>query len=378
MRFAKKVAAFRCGLDVSRLSDVTGKSGLFDLALANELYGALLGPVEALVKDKRSLLIGPSGALTALPFHVLVTEKPSAAIPETLAGDRDVAWLIRRQAVSVLPSVASLKALRAFARNNHAARPMTGFGDPLFDPAREGADKRATSTVKMAARSVSSAAYTDFWRGADVDRARLAAALAPLPDTADELHAVARDLGASPSDIHLGADASETTLKRASLADYAMVYFATHGLVAGDVKGMAEPSLAQSIPKEPSEFDDDLLTASEVAELKLNADWVVLSACNTIAGDSPGAEALSGLARVLLCRRHGAFGDSLGGCLRSRDTADHIHLRSPEGRCLFVAQRRRCDRPCWPISTTRHRTGTPLRLLGTVCPDRRRRCSLTC
>jgi CHAT domain-containing protein len=221
----------------------------------------------------------------------------------------------------------------------------------------------------MAARSVSSAAYTDLWRGADVDRARLAAALAPLPDTADELHAVARDLGASLFDIHLGADASETTLKRAPLADYAIVYFATHGLVAGDVKGMAAPSLAQSIPKEPSEFDDDLLTASEVAELKLNADWVVLSACNTIAGDSPGAEALSGLARAFFYA--GATAPLVthwGGYLRSRDTADHIHLRSPEGRCLFVAQRRRRDRPCWPISTTRHRTGTPLRPSGDRLP----------
>lgn len=64
----------------------------------------------------------------------------------------------------------------------------------------------------------------------------------------------------------------------APLADYAIAYLATHGLVAGDVKGLAEPSLALSIPKEPSELDDGLLTASEVAQLKLNADWVVLSA----------------------------------------------------------------------------------------------------
>jgi hypothetical protein len=68
--------------------------------------------------------------------------------------------------------------------------------------------------------------------------------------------------------------------------------------VAGDVEGLAEPSLARSIPKEPSEFDDGLLTASEVAQLKLNADWVVLSARDTIAGDRPDAEALSGLARA--------------------------------------------------------------------------------
>jgi CHAT domain-containing protein len=76
------------------------------------------------------------------------------------------------------------------------------------------------------------------------------------------------------------------------------VYFATHGLVAGDVQGLGEPSLALTLPKEPSDLDDGLLTASEVAQLKLNADWVVLSACNTAAGDKPGAEALSGLARA--------------------------------------------------------------------------------
>lgn len=296
---AKKVAAFRRGLDVNRAADATGKTGLFDLALANELYATLLGPVDALIKDKRSLLIVPSGALTALPFHLLVTEKPPAAIPATLGGYREAAWLIKRQAVSVVPSLASLKALRIFARKDHGAKPFTGFGDPLFDPAQGNGDRRAARPVEaVAARSLATVAYTDFWRGVGVDRARLAAALPQLPDTADELNAVARDLGGAAADIHLGADASETTVKRAPLADYAIVYFATHGLVAGDVKGIAEPSLALSIPKQPSELDDGLLTASEVAQLKLNADWVVLSACNTIAGDKPGAEALSGLARA--------------------------------------------------------------------------------
>ncbi len=126
----------------------------------------------------------------------------------------------------------------------------------------------------------------------------LARALPPLPETADELRAVARDLGAPMSDIHLGRDASVTTVKRLPLADYRVVYFATHGLVAGDIKGLGEPSLALSIPAQPSDLDDGLLKASEVAQLRLNADWVVLSACNTVAGDRPGAEALSGLARA--------------------------------------------------------------------------------
>ncbi|WP_407116449.1 CHAT domain-containing tetratricopeptide repeat protein [Bradyrhizobium sp. LMG 9283] len=292
----QKVAAFRKGLDVGKARDASGKSGPFDLALASELYVALLGPVEAL-KDKRNLLVVPSAALTALPFHLLVTETPHAAIPDRLEGYRDAAWLLRRQAVSVLPSVISLKSLRAFARRDQDVKPMTGFGDPVFNPAAEGSADRRAASGKVAVRSIATIAYADFWRGAGVDRARLAQALPQLPDTADELNAVGRNVGATDADIHLGRDASETTLKRAALAQYGIIYFATHGLVAGDVKGLGEPSLALSIPDQPSELDDGLLTASEVAQLKLNADWVVLSACNTIAGDKPGAEALSGLAR---------------------------------------------------------------------------------
>jgi CHAT domain-containing protein/Tfp pilus assembly protein PilF len=289
---SEKVAAFRKGLNLGRASDASGKSDLFDLVRANELYVTLLSPVEPLVADKPSLLIAPTGPLTALPFHLLVTSTPPAAIPEKIEGYREANWLLKRHAVSVLPAVGSLKALRGFAQRDRAAKPMTGFGDPLFGPSGVGSEKRTAS------RGVTSIAYTEFWRGAGVDRARLAEALPQLPDTADELTAVAKDLGAPMSDIHVGADASETTVKRLALTDYRVVYFATHGLVAGDVKGVSEPSLALSIPQKPSALDDGLLTASEVAQLKLNADWVVLSACNTIAGDKPGAEALSGLARA--------------------------------------------------------------------------------
>ena len=285
------VAALRRGLDVAKMEE-------FDLELAHQMYGLLLGPVENLVKGKGHLLVVPSGALTALPFHLLVTDKPrqvSARITEENAtAFRDAAWLIRRHAVSVLPSVASLKVLRSVAQRSEGAKPMIGFGDPVFNP------RRAQDGDRPPARSRGSAArsYTDYWRGAGLDRSALAQALAPLPDTADELQAVAKEVGAPASDIHLGRDASVTSVKRARLADYRIVYFATHGLVAGEIKGLAEPALALTLPAQPTDDDDGLLKASEVAQLKLNADWVVLSACNTIAGDRPGAEALSGLARA--------------------------------------------------------------------------------
>ncbi len=298
------VAAFRRGLDVDMIEDqsvldsIGKKRELFDVELANKEYASLLGPVDAVIKGKRNLLVVPAGPLTALPFHLLVTEKP-ATIPDFdhLARYRDAAWLIKRQAVSVLPSVASLGALRGSAHNERGAKPLVGFGDPVFNPAAAAAaEKRGVH--KAAARRLATRAYTDFWQGAEVDPRQLGRSLPQLPETADELKAVAQSLGASAGDIHLGQDASVSTVKRTQLADYRIVYFATHGLVAGDVKGLAEPSLALTIPVRPTNFDDGLLTASEVAQLKLNADWVVLSACNTAAGGKPGAEALSGLARA--------------------------------------------------------------------------------
>jgi tetratricopeptide (TPR) repeat protein/CHAT domain-containing protein len=297
---SEKVAALRRGLDIEeqRKSAMAGKPVLFDLDLASELYASLIGPIEEFVKGKHQLLVVPSGALTALPFQLLVTETPSKPVLniKEIAAYRDAAWLIKRHAVTVLPSVASLKALRAFVRESQAPKPMVGFGDPIFGPAARAKVLGDRSGAKMVQVSATRA-YTEYWQGADVDRTKLAQALPPLPDTADELKVIARNLGAPASAIHLGKDATEMMVKRTSLADYRVVYFATHGLVAGEIKGLAEPALALTLPSQPSDLDDGLLTASEVAQLKLNAEWVVLSACNTAAGDKPGAEALSGLTR---------------------------------------------------------------------------------
>jgi CHAT domain-containing protein len=289
-----KVAAFRRGLDVDELNSsiAAGKPVYFNLDLAFELYSKLLLPVEAIIKDKRDLAVVPSGALTSLPFHLLVTEKPPAppADSTTPPAYRDAAWLMRRHAVTVLPSVASLKALRSADRTDHGTKPFVGFGDPLFQNNAPAGKQRGMANTR---------GYNEFWtaRGM-VDRGKLADALAQLPDTAREIKDIAAKLGAAPDDIYLGRAASETTVKSALLSNYRVIYFATHGLIAGQVTGIGEPALVLSIPDNPTDADDGLLTASEVAALKLNADWVVLSACNTMAGETPGAEALSGLARA--------------------------------------------------------------------------------
>jgi CHAT domain-containing protein len=83
-----------------------------------------------------------------------------------------------------------------------------------------------------------------------------------------------------------------------ALARYRIVHFATHGALSGEVNSNSEPGLILTPPEEATAEDDGYLTASEIASLKLDADWVILSACNTAAGDATGAQALSGLARA--------------------------------------------------------------------------------
>jgi len=138
-------------------------------------------------------------------------------------------------------------------------------------------------------------------RGGVVDPKEVAR-LSPLPETVDEVCAIADVLGTSHDDLLLAGRASEPTLKgldaRGELKSYRILHFATHGLVAGEIGGLSEPALVLTPPDVATADDDGLLSASEVAALRLDADWVVLSACNTAAGDGASKEALSGLARA--------------------------------------------------------------------------------
>ena len=97
----------------------------------------------------------------------------------------------------------------------------------------------------------------------------------------------------------LGAAATERRVRETDLSRYRVVAFATHGLLPGELRCQAEPALALTPPATPTKGEDGVLDASEVATLKLDADWVVLSACNTAGPDGAlGGESLSGLTRA--------------------------------------------------------------------------------
>jgi CHAT domain-containing protein len=245
------------------------------------LYAYLFAPLEPVFSRAAHVFIVADGPLTSLPFSLLITdwepgEDSDAAV---LRASR---WMIRRHALTVLPTAEALRVVRKMPPPAADRLAFVGFGDPQFEGELQ---------VAALSRGVLRSGL------ADVDQLR---ALSPLPQTRRELLEISETLGKSNSVVRLGAQATETAVKTFDLSKAKVLAFATHGLLSGDLSGLEEPALVLTPPQTASAADDGLLTASEIADLRLDADWVVLSACNTAGGDKPGAEGLSGLARAFL------------------------------------------------------------------------------
>lgn len=269
------VRAIRASLEVA-----DGKLKPFDSAAAARLHDQLLAPLADRLRGTSHLIAVPGGPLLSLPLGLLVTRAAADA-----ADYARTAWLARDVAISVIPSVSSLRSLRQVAGRSAASHPFVGFGDPAF--AGTPAATRGLGALAELCR-----------QGEPVDTA-LVRELPRLRETARELEQIAAALGADRASVITGAGASESAVRTANLADYRVVAFATHGLLPGELRCKSEPALALTPPATASAADDGLLDASEVAQLKLDADWVLLSACNTASPDGRlGGESLSGLARA--------------------------------------------------------------------------------
>ncbi len=280
--------------DAYGLGDIGVNPGPFNRQAAYELYQALLGDaaVQAVIKNKPVLLFVPSGPLISLPPALLVTAPPQGAgdtDPEAL---RATPWLLRSYAVGLLPAVSSLRTLRQSgpADRGHASDPLLAFADPDFV-------RRTTTAAKPAAKKIARG-FSSYFR----DGLPLAEALDELPQlpgTRIEGEALMKALHGRPGSLLVGRNASKAELmmrnRDGRLGMVRVLEFATHGLVAGDASDLAEPALALAAGAKPA---DELLLASEAATLQLNADWVLLSACNTASPDAPAAEGLSGLSRA--------------------------------------------------------------------------------
>jgi len=261
-----------------------GRLGEFDLAQSHALYKTLFGPIEGSLDGIDQLVLVQTGPLASLPAALLVT-----APPGTETDYRKAAWLARKYATYEVPSIRAFASLRDRASSHvAAAKPFFGIGNPPFTGgADDGKGKSGLSAMGSACRD-----------GGPFPAEQLRA-LAPLPDTATELRTVAKSLGAGDESLLLGTAATETNLRARSLKDVRVLYFATHALLPGELSCQSEPALALAPPATPAtdRSGDGLLDASEVAGLSLNADLVVLSACNTGQTETQfGGAALAGLA----------------------------------------------------------------------------------
>jgi CHAT domain-containing protein len=280
----------------------------FDLTLAYDLYTSLLQPVEAGWKSAKSLIVVTNGALGELPLSLLPTA-PSQVDPKAsppFSGYRNVPWLARTHAVTIIPSASALVTLRRLPPGLPNRDKLIGFGDPYFNADEQAEANNEPSTAQVVTASADDGATQIATRGIplklrssphveNIDKAELAL-LPRLPDTREELTAMARALDVDPAKaLYLGKAANEQNVETLDLSHYRIVAFATHGLVPGDIDGLTQPALALTAPDIAGVPGNGLLTMEKILALKLDADWVVLSACNTAAGAGAGAEAASGL-----------------------------------------------------------------------------------
>jgi CHAT domain-containing protein len=291
-QISNSISRLRLALDIqaTSLSDIPE----YNTRLAHKLYLQLFGEHNPLIDKAKSLIVVPHGSLFSLPFGALVTNISlnggDQSSKSLFSEYRRTQFLVRDKALSIIPSATAFVSIRKLQKIHPVrARPFIGFGNPVLNHRANDTDEQYKS------------------RGFNITRRGASATneisqLPELPETETELIQIARLLGADQEeDLFLRYRATEHNVKSSSLNRYRFIAFATHGLLANELKGLEEPALVLSIQKQRSADNDGLLKMSEVLELNMNPDLVVLSACNTAGSDGKvNGDGLTGLARSFI------------------------------------------------------------------------------
>ena len=290
-------AALRGAMLTSVSETVSANEHYFDFDIAYGLYQDLFGGVEDELRAVDHLIIVPPPDLLRLPFQALLT---SPRKPAELA---DADWMLRKFAISVLPSVPSFRALRMRDGNGVSQnQTVLGVGDPVIgDDVSIECGSVEEVFLRSAPVDLNYMAENTSGSGSFLADTETLRKLPRLPDAKCELRAIESMFDAENTSLLLGPDATELSIKQLNtsgqLSGFDVLVFATHGLTAGSA-GARAPGLVLTPPSVASVEDDGLLTAAEIATLELGADLVVLSACNTAAGENGNEDGLSGLARA--------------------------------------------------------------------------------
>ncbi len=272
----------------------------YDVETASDLYQLLFAPIASSLDKVNHLILVPDDVLLPLPFAALVTHSTQkefirldqrfrsnqSLTSEDLIAYAKLPWLVNSYPLTILPSTSALKFIRQdMANHEEQVEPFLGFGDPEL---RGTGNRRGGGMMSSRGMSL------------DIDALHT---LNPLPGTRAELLTMAAILKVNPDNaVFLGSRATETEVRRLNdsgrLGQAKVLAFSTHGLLAGEIKGVTQPALVLTPPRLPSKTNDGLLSMEDILQLRLpHTDWVVLSACNT-AGDDGSGESLSGLARA--------------------------------------------------------------------------------
>jgi CHAT domain-containing protein len=255
----------------------------FDFAGAHALYAALFRPVEKELDGVSELSVAATGDLLRFPLAALVTQPGVSASN----GDyRAVPWLVRRVALAYFPSPRVFVNVRQKVGAPVAPQPFIGFGD--FRP---------PSQAQLAATFPPDRCREDFLASRALER---------LPQTKTEVTEIGQRLGVSPGNEILGEQFTKARVMGPDVGGRRIVLLASHALLPEDLKCQPGPSIVVSVPEKAPNAYGAFLTPGDIEKLKLDADLVVLSACNTGGPSAKTGEALSGLTRAFF--RAGARG----------------------------------------------------------------------
>jgi tetratricopeptide (TPR) repeat protein len=280
----EKVRAFMEPLTSNRPSAFSPKA-------AKELYEILLSAAIKDAGEGEKFVVVPDGMLGLLPFEALIIKEGRDHTDSTYVGDR--------RTITYSQSASAL-ALTRLLRPSEAGKQLFALGNPVY----AGSDPRYTAYRQGGhAPAASKDAARFAYRGVTVlpkgEGEWEEVTYPPLPETEDEVRAIATLLGVRPEmpDVLLNISASETNLRKASLKDYRYLHFATHADLPGKVQGMKEPFLILG-QVENRGTDDGFFTLSEVLAVRLDADMVVLSACSTGRGKMMEGEGVANFSRA--------------------------------------------------------------------------------
>jgi CHAT domain-containing protein len=263
----------------------------FDASAASSLHNELFAWALPQLSSARQLVVVPSGSLASIPFGLLL--RGNAASNDY----RKMPWLIKSLAITHSPSVGAWLGIGSSGAARSGS--FIAWADPEFTNASNAASSGSRS-VRKSIRGIAVQPSDGISVPSVLTAASLNGRLERLPETKIEVDAIAKTLRANASnDVISGKLATRSSVLSSStsglLSTKSVVMFATHGLAPGQIPGLTQPALAMAAEQNASVIP--LLQLDDVIGLRMNADWVILSACNTSAADKAGGDALSGLAR---------------------------------------------------------------------------------